>query len=206
MKTLTPKAIQARQFIYALDPNRHLLADIPFPDYLLHLVKVSARPAGLPVPESAILTACAVCRGDDFWKEVAEEILACVQEIGPTSPSEIPEDPEEVWRRGIFTYPPGRYAVLKCGEELAGLAAANTAKSSALVRFAKRSPASRNRWDRAVARAVVDSKASHDNASMGLKVWIRREEIRAERKSQSALQIALAAARLAPKPVTVKKS
>jgi len=207
MNNLSPTAIQARTFIYALDPNRHLLADAPFSEFLAHLVQISARPEGLPVPEWGILHARALCGDNTFWKGIADELLACVQETQPAIPIGIPEDPEEVWRRKIFDYPPGRYAILRCGSELMRVAAGTSANPGCLCRNLKHFQASANPWERAVARAAIDSKPTHRNFHMSLKTWIRREEIRAADGEKSALQIALAAARLAPasKPTNREK-
>ena len=207
MINLSPTAIQARTFIYALDPNRHLLADAPFLEFLAHLVLISARPEGLPVPEWGLLQARALSGDNTFWKEIADELLACVQKARPAIPLGIPEDPEEVWRRKIFTYPPGRYAILRCGKELMRVAAETHANPASLCRRWKHFQSSANPWERAVARAAIDSMPTPRNFRMGLKTWIRREEIRAKDGERSALQIALAAAGLArqPKPANRQK-
>ena len=197
MIKLSPIAIQARTFIYALDPNRHLFADAPFPEFLAHLVRISARPEGLPVPEIGVLQARARCGDNTFWKMIADELLACVRETRPAIPLAIPEDPEEVWRRNIFTYPPGRYVILHCGSELMRVADGISANPACLYRNRKLFEASANPWDRAVARAAIDSMASHKVFRIDLKTWIRREEIRPKDGEGSALQIALAAAGLA---------
>ena len=200
MINLSPTAIQARTFIYALDPNRHLLADDPFHEFLAHLVLISARPEGLPVPEWGLLQARALCGDNTFWKEIADELLACVQKARPAIPLCIPEDPEEVWRRKIFTYPPGRYAILRCGKELMRVAAEPPANPASICRKWKHFQSSANPWERAMARAAIDSMPTPRNFRMGLKTWIRREEIRAKDGERSALQIALAAAGIARQP------
>ena len=198
MTTLSPSAIHARTFIYALDPNRHLLADATFPEFLAHLVRISARPEGLPVPEIGLLQARALCGDNTSWKGIVEKLLACVQETQPAIPIGIPEDSEEVWRRKIFTYPPGRYAILHCGKELARVAAGTSANPVALWVKLKHFQYSENPWECAVARAAIDSAPTHRSFHMGLKTWIRREEIRAKDVERSSLLIALAAARLIP--------
>lgn len=207
MINLSPTAIQARKFIYALDPNRHLLADAPFLEFLAHLVRISARPEGLAVPEWGLLQARALCGDSIFWKGIADELLACVQITRPAIPLGVPEDPEEVWRSKIFTYPPGRYAILRCGKELVRVASETHASPASLCRNWKHLQSSANPWDRAVARASRDSKPTHRKVHSGLKAWIRCEEIRAKDGEISALQIALAAAGLArePKPVNRQK-
>jgi len=207
MSKLSHLAIQARTFIYALDPNRHLLADIPFPEFLAHFVRISARPEGLPVPEIGLLQARALCGENTFWKEIADELLACLQEMQPAIPIGIPEDPEEVWRRNIFTYPQGRYAILHGGGELVRVAAGASTNPDCLRRNRNYFQSSTKPWDRAVARAAIDSMTTHKGFHMGIKEWIRREEIRATVGKRSALQIAMAAAGLArkSKPITRQK-
>ena len=196
MTFISNNAIDAQMFIYALDPNHHLLADAPFPEFLSHLVRISARTEGLPVLEAGILHARALAGSNPFWNDIANELLTGVQHAHPACPIELPKDPEEVWRKKLFTYPPGRYAILRCGGELASLTAKSTTNlTSALPRKRKLFQASKNPWDRAVARAIMDFKPLHRSFHMGLKTWIRREEIRAKDGARSALQIAMAAAR-----------
>lgn len=193
MNQLPQSAIFARTFIYALDPNRHLLADIPFLDFLVHLVRISARPEGLPVPEACLLSARHQCLEDAFWRAIADECLSSVHGAEPPIPSNVPADPEEVWRKRCFTYPAGRYAILRCGEVLARVA---TSPQPALCRNRKHFRDSANPWDRAVARAITDSSPVSRGFRMSLGTWILREKIRSGKSS--AFQTALAAACLTP--------
>ncbi len=59
---------------------------------------------------------------DDSWIKLAERLAGMVREVAD-SPLSLAVDEEEAWRKIIFTYPPGRYAVLKSGSRLAELAA-----------------------------------------------------------------------------------
>ena len=168
----TPFAI--RRLIYSLDPNRHLSAGIPFHDYLLSLIKRST--SGIPVPEENIkLFDFFVQRGispsfdeppslECSWVRLAERLARMVREI-PTSPLPGIVDEEEAWRKKIFVYPPGRYAILKSGTRLASLA---SAPASELLSWAQSFPGSRSPFDCLIAIAIRDAWDLPENEDQDL--------------------------------------
>jgi hypothetical protein len=168
----TPFAI--RQAIYSLDPNRHFSADIPFQDYLLSVIARSS--VGIPVPEGNIELFRHLVRFctrsffselpplDASWIPLAERLARMVRDI-LVSPLPVTVDEEEAWRKKIFTYPPGRYAILKSGARLARLAAAPT---SELLSWAQSFPGSRNPFDCLIASALRDAWDLPDNEAEDL--------------------------------------
>ncbi|MEI6036206.1 MAG: hypothetical protein WCS65_18220 [Verrucomicrobiae bacterium] len=155
-----------RQAIYSLDPNRHFSADIPFRDYLLSVIARSS--VGIPVPEKNIeLFRQSVRFGtrsffseppplDDSWLTLAERLARMVRDI-PVSPLPVTVDEEEAWRKMIFTYPPGRYAILKSGARLAGLATAMPTSTGRLIEWAQAFRGSRNPFDCLIAATLSDA-------------------------------------------------
>ena len=157
----TPFAI--RRAIYSLDPNRHLASDIPFREYLMGVIERGA--GGIPVPEAYVELFRHFVRQDikpwlseppplDIsWLKLAERLGRMIREI-PASPLPRAVEEEEAWRKRIFTYPPGRYAILKSGSRLKRLA---SAPSSELLAWAKSFRGSRNPFDCLIAKALRDA-------------------------------------------------
>ena len=168
----TPFAI--RQAIYSLDPNRHFSADIPFQDYLLSVIARSS--AGIPVPEKNIELFRNLVRLDTpfepppldaSWLTLAERLARMVRDI-PASPLPVTVDEEEAWRKMIFSYPPGRYAILKSGSRLAGLADALPASTGRLIAWAQSFRGSRNPFDCLIAATLRDAWDLPDNEAEDL--------------------------------------
>ena len=167
-------AFAIRRAIYSLDPNRHLAADIPFHDYLLSVIGRSAD--GIPVPEENIElfrywvrldarhSLFEPPRLDTSWLTLAERLARLVLDI-PMSPLPATVDEEEAWRKKIFTYPPGRYAILKSGSRLAGLAAA---PASDILSWAQAFRGSRNPFDCLIASVLRDAWDLPDNETQDL--------------------------------------
>lgn len=126
-----------RRAIYALDPNRHLSSSVSFQDYLMNMARLSV--AGIPVPEQNVALFRQLIQRDTkpgwkappaldpSWLQIADQIEPLVQEVAQSpQPCDLEED--EIWRRKVFTYPPGRYAILRSGPKLAKLASAPPAE------------------------------------------------------------------------------
>ena len=117
-----------RRAIYTLDPNRHLSCSIPFEDYLVNLTRRASK--GIPVPEESIELFCSLLKRDTrpswispkeapaldaSWIQLGKQLVVYDY---PASPLPFIGDEEDAWRRKIFTYPPGRYAILRPGPAL----------------------------------------------------------------------------------------
>jgi len=166
----TPFAI--RRAIYSLDPNRHISAATSFHDYLLSVIVRSS--AGIPVPEENIeLFRCLVRLDPSYfpsdpppldasWLTLAERLARMIRDI-PVNPLPVTVDEEEAWRKMIFTYPPGRYAILKSGSRLACLADALPASTGRLIAWAQSFRGSRNPFDCLIAATLRDAWDLPDN-------------------------------------------
>lgn len=147
-----------RRAVYALDPNRHLAADIPFQQYFLSVIKRAV--GGIAVPEASInlfgfyaRSDYGPARLDASWADLAGRMARMVRSFSESpQPCTVGED--EAWRKKIFTYPPGSYAILKCGPRLGGLAAAEPISPAQLVAWAESFRGGPNPFDCLAARTL----------------------------------------------------
>jgi len=160
----TPYA--TRRAIYSLDPNRHLSSSIPFEDYLINLTR--RAPKGIPVPEESVKLFRTLLKRDTqpswiapekpqaldaSWIQLEKQLVVYDY---PASPLPFTGDEEDAWRRKIFTYPPGRYAILRPGPALERLAGTT---SSRLRDWARTFRDNRYPLDGIVARGFRDGWA-----------------------------------------------
>ena len=173
-----------RWAIYSLDPNRHLAHGVAFEDYLVTLAVRSVT--GLPVPEENVqlfqrhvecesrVSSYGLPTLNPSWRTLADQIAALVQDIS-TSPLPSTLDDEEIWRRKIFTFPPGRYAILRPGPELASIVE-TAPPASDLRAWAEFHQESSNPFDEILARGFREARESPPNISAIDDFWSPRRE------------------------------